>query len=116
IRPNFRSPNTSRPEWWAATSALHLAYHPNAGRNDDTHTGNGRKKFTYMEREADFDRNLYGNEGYFAMARSEIVFKQPFEVFEDIGNWMASIPVVGSMAEHRLGLHTAPDMWSPRWK
>lgn len=113
IQKKFRSPNTSRPEWWAATSALHLAYHPHADRNADS---GERMKFTYMEAEADWDREVYGNEGYFAMARSEIVFKQPFEVFEDFGNFVASIPVVGDMAEHRLGLHTAPDMWSPRWK
>ncbi len=116
IIPRFRS-RFSQPNWWAASSALHIAYHPSAGRNDDDHTGNGRKKFTYMQREAAYvDRELYTNEGYFAMARSEFTFKQPFDVLEGIGNIIGNVPVFGGLAEHRLGLHTAPDMWSPRWK
>lgn len=98
-----------RNSWLQATSSISIAYKPRAGTMSD---GEERQKYTYMKQ--DYTKNpLYGNEGYFAVARSELVYKQPFTAlgtgpFSIVG----SIPLLGS----RLGLQPEPDMWSPRWK
>lgn len=96
-------------KWLQSTSNVSLAYKPRAGSMGDSAE---RQKFTYMKQ--DYTKNpLYGNEGYFAMARSELVYKAPFQAlgtgpFSVVG----SIPLLGK----RLGLQPEPDMWSPRWK
>lgn len=100
-------------EWWQATSSLSLSYKPHAGRND---FGDERNKFTYMRNEATFDRRAFANEGYFGMARSELVYKQPFDELNIVENWVNGVPWVGNFLAQRAGLQDSPDLWSPRWK
>lgn len=98
-----------KDDWLQSTSNISLAYKPRSGSMNDAE---GRKKFMYMEQ--DHTKNpLYQNEGYFAVARSELVYKQPFEVLESgpLGV-LGDLPLLGQ----RLGLQSHPDMWSPRWK
>lgn len=95
--------------WLQATGSVSIAYKPRAGTMDD---GEGRQKLAYMKQ--DYQKNpLYQNEGYFAMARSELVYKQPIEELgTGVMGSLGAIPLAGS----RLGLQEYPDMWSPRWK
>jgi len=105
---NFEDENT----WLQSTSAMTLAYKPRAGRNADD---GDRQKFDYLSEEYSGPgaSELYKNEGYFALSRSELVYKQPFEVLgSGIFGTVGNLPILGD----RLGLNPYPDMWSPRWK
>ena len=102
----------NRQNWFSGTAALSVAYTPRAGRNADD---GERQKYTYMTREASLS-DRYRNEGYFAMARSELVYKQPFEVFGTVANIVGSVPLIGALANRRLGIQHEPDMWSPRYR
>ena len=97
--------------WLKGTASLHIAYKPRAGRNDNEE---GRSKIRYLgdDYEASLNREIYGNEGYFAMARSELVYKQPLDVLGDGFLSGFKVPILDS----KLGIQDAPDMWSPRWK
>ncbi len=96
-------------KWLQATSNISIAYKPRAGTMADS---GGRSKLSYTKRDHK-DNPLYGNEGYFALARSELVYKQPFEILATGGlSFLTAIPGVSG----RLGLQNNPDMWSPRWK
>jgi len=99
----------TRNKWLRSTGNVSIAYKPRSGTMDDSE---GRQKFMYMKQ--DYDKNpLYANEGYFAVARSEIVYKQPFEILNSAPfNVLGNLPFAGN----RLGLQDHPDMWSPRWK
>ncbi len=105
---------SSKQRWLASTGSLHIAYTPRAGRNDSE--DGARRKYMYMSREAGLNRSLYANEGYFAMAKSELVYKQPFQILSGINNVVQSVPLLGSVFADRLGIQESPDMWSPRWK
>lgn len=102
-----------RQKWLAATSSTHLGYIPHSGRNDDSKE---RQKYTYISQEAGLNDIVYGNEGYFALARSELVFKQPFEETAWANSFLNNWGSIGRGIAHRAGLHEEPDMWSPRWK
>jgi hypothetical protein len=99
--------------WLAATGSLHISYLPRAGRNDST--GGERQKYMYMSREANLS-NDFKNEGYFGMARSELVYKQPANWINPFEALISSIPILGNILSTRLGINQYPDMWSPRWK
>lgn len=100
-------------EWWQATGSLAISYDPHVGRNDDS---GDRQKFQFISKEASFDRQAYGNEGYFGMARSELVYKQPFTWLNSVENWVNGLPLSGGLLSQRLGIQDSPDLWSPRWK
>jgi hypothetical protein len=101
---NFSDRNT----WLQSSSNIHLAYKPRAGRMDD----NGdRQRLGFVEQDYTRTPLLYDNSGYFALARSEIVYKQPIRQLA-LGGFMSSIPLLSK----RMGLNDEPDMWSPRWK
>jgi hypothetical protein len=106
------SNGNNKQNWLAATGSLHIAYLPRAGRNDSS-TGE-RQKYMYMSREATLSNN-FKNEGYFGMARSEIVYKQPVNWVNPLESLISSIPIFGSLLTNRLGINHEPDMWSPRW-
>lgn len=97
-------------KWLKSTAALSIAYKPRAGRNDNAE---GRRKFRFMgdRYEANLNAQLYKNEGYFAIARSEFVYKQPLDEIPFLST-ISELPIISS----RLGLQNNPDMWSPRWK
>lgn len=105
--------SNNRRAWASATSSLHIAYTPRAGRNSDT---GGRRKYGFLSQEAQFNKSLYANEGYFAMARSELVYKQPFDVLNSVNSFFGGFPGIGNIVNDRLGIQHEPDMWSPRWK
>ncbi len=99
----------NKNKWLQATSNVSIAYKPRAGTMDDA---KGRSKISYTER--DYGKNpFYGNEGYFAIARSELVYKQPFEALST-----GPLSILGAipLMSQRLGTQDRPDMWSPRWK
>ena len=102
----------NRQNWFSGTAALSVAYTPRAGRNADD---GERQKYLYMHREASVN-TAYKNEGYFAMARSELVYKQPFHIFGTFANYIGSVPLVGDLINRRLGIQHEPDMWSPRYR
>ncbi len=110
IKDEFSEDTGTKDAWAQSTSNISLAYRPRKGRMDDS---DGRSKYNYLSDDKyDYNKNpLYQNEGYFAMARSEIVYKQPFDILSN-GSWGGPFSVISS----RLGTQTAPDMWSPRWK
>ncbi len=99
--------SSDKNEWAQSTSNVALAYRPRAGRNDDK--GN-RKKYGFLKsKDASFlHKALYRNEGYFALARSEIVYKKTDLIplnFGKLGN-----EIIG-----KLTTTQSPDMWSPQW-
>ena len=107
IKDEFSEDTGTKDAWAQASSNIALSYRPRKGRMDDN---DGRKKYGYLKR--DHTSNfLYENEGYFAISRSEIVYKQPFDILA-FGSWGGPFSAISS----RLGTQKAPDMWSPRWK
>lgn len=114
IPERLASSGVAGPEWWQATSSLSLSYKPREGRNDIA--AGERRKFTYLSDEAVFDRDAYANEGYFGMARSEIVYKQPFELMNTLEDWVNQVPIISGFLAQRAGVQDSPDLWSPRWK
>lgn len=109
----LKGSHQNRQAWLGATASLHVAYTPRAGRNEDN--GGERQKFTYMTREAVVS-DRFKNEGYFAMARSELVYKQPWAPLNTLEGWFSSVPIIGGLLVDRTGVNHYPDMWSPRWK
>lgn len=104
----------TKQKWLGATGSTHIGYIPHAGRNA---MDGDRQKFGYVSHEAVVDRSIFANEGYFAMARSEIVYKQPFDVLGSVANFTGThLGVLGEALNHRFGIQHEPDMWSPRWK
>lgn len=98
------SPN----KWLQMTSNLTYAYRARAGRNSDE---GDRQKFGYVSQ--DHGRNfLHRNEGYFGMARSELVYKPAIGTANNFLSAAGNLPIIGSQV---LGLQPGPDMWSPRW-
>ncbi len=105
----------SENKWLLSTSNFTYSYVPRAGRSSDD---GARKKFNYVNKEYGGigATKAYKKDGYFAVARSEIVYKKAGGTTSDsflggVVGALGSIPGVGS----RLGLQEQPDMWSPRW-
>ena len=96
----------------AGTASMQLAYTPRAGRNDDA---GDRQKYGIMHREPVYNDD-YGNEGYFAVARSEITYQYPFNFQNNVWSFLQGVPGIGWLLNDRLGNNRYPDMWSPRWK
>lgn len=110
------SAKQDKDSWSQATGTISIAYRPRAGRMDDA---SGRKKFQYLGApKYNPGKNiLHQNEGYFAIGRSEIVYKELFGAqntgFSGGGDLLSAFLSAGAT---RLGVNIAPDMWSPRWK
>lgn len=102
-------------KWVNSTANLTIAYRPRTGRNaDDGH----RQKYNIIDKEYGGPGNtfLFKNEGYFATAKSEIVYKPSIGtdasgVLGGLTGVLSGIPLLNS----RLGIQPQPDMWSPRW-
>jgi hypothetical protein len=102
--------------WLLSTSNITYSYVPRAGRTSDD---GDRKKFTIINKEygGQGASARFRKDGYFATARSEIVYKPSIgldsssSITGPVAGVLGSIPVLGN----RLGLQPEPDMWSPRW-
>ncbi len=110
IKDNFAENSGTKDAWAQASSNISFSYRPRQGRMD---SDGARKKYDILSApEHDYVRNDdFDVDGFFAMARSELVYKQPFEIL--------ATPAFGgglSVLANRLGIQKTPDMWSPRWK
>ncbi len=107
-------PNTSKTpsdKWLGASGSTTLAYKPRAGRN--TNAGDRRKlNFLKQDYGGVSASALYRNEGYFAIARSEIVYVDP-----TITGLIADSFTKDSegLAGAFKSLTKRPNMWSPSW-
>lgn len=107
IMDDFSKQEGTKNAWAGASSSIAISYRPRRGRMEDDES---RQKFGFLKK--DYKKSAaYQNEGYFALSRSEIVYKQPFNFLENL-NFSGPL----GFASSRLGAQKAPDMWSPRWK
>lgn len=117
IHPKFQG---NQQRWLQGSSSLHVAYNPRAGRNSDS---GERQKFGFIHHEPTFSDD-FKNEGYFAAARSELVYKQAFGFLNSghsfIDRLTGGLNIlgfnVGNILNRRAGAEYDPNMWSPRWK
>lgn len=108
-KPALKNANT----WAQSTSTIALAYLPHAGRNDNKKE---RKKFGILKGENQnvLEDVAYTNEGYFALSRSEIVYKKaPILDIGNDGNDGFVSKAIGYVTD--AGSTDEPDMWSPQW-
>lgn len=106
-------PNTSSTpsdKWLGASGSTTLAYKPRAGRN--TNEGD-RKRLNFVKKDYSGPGStaLYRNEGYFALARSEIVYVDTSIPGMLAGNFSTS----SGLAKAFKSLTARPNMWSPSW-
>lgn len=99
--------------WVNSTANLTVAYRPRSGRNSDH-----REKMNIVDQEYGGPGStfLFKNEGYFATAKSEIVYKPA--IGTDASGMLGGLTGVLSgipLLNNRLGIQPEPDMWSPRW-
>lgn len=109
----FSSGSSTNPgdEWLQSTSMISIGYKARAGRNSDE---GGRQKYNYMSQDYnDLTKQLTGNDGQMAIARSEIVYKQQSLLNLVFGASLPSLnPSNSSQAENAMG---RPEMWNPAW-
>lgn len=109
----FRPNTSNRPsdKWLGATGSTTLTYKPRAGRNADS---GDRSKLNFLKEDYSgvSASPLYRNEGYFALARSEIVYQDT----SIPGNLISNFAAPDSKWAGALKSLTArPNMWSPSW-
>ena len=99
-------------EWLRDTGSISFAYKAKAGRNS---ASGARRKYNYMEQDYNAGvRALTSNEGQFALASSEIVYKDQ-GIFGTGLNFpgVPSPPSSGSGSAPPSG--GTPEMWNPSW-
>lgn len=110
------SATKSANDWAQSTSNIAIAYRPNAGRNDDS---KGRQKFGFLKGEnndSQIERIAYTNEGYFALSRSEIVYKEaPLIELKESGDDDGGFIEKALESVSNSLSNDEPDMWSPQW-
>ncbi|MBA2661266.1 MAG: hypothetical protein H0U74_03170 [Bradymonadaceae bacterium] len=107
--------STTDNKWLQNSGSITLAYKPRSGRNSDTE---GRKRLRFVKQDYGGigQTIIYKNEGYFALARSEMMYK-------DVSITGAITSAISGSASSGSGGLTGfasrvtarPNMWSPAW-